>query len=252
MELANQPGGDIQNDDSDSPVANALQGSAELTNGSNSLQYRPMASQSPQTGFSRGPPYFQDSMRIRPPSNPWFDHSAMTLMSQHDVDGFQDFDGGFSLDFDPLLDAETTALTGLESVFNTTPTLTESHTYQAHSQPSPTISMERAENARSPNLDFLDLTRSPVVSKGFGDSEMLGTDRDYLRSQGCFQLPAVSAFYALMQAYFTFVHPNLPIINEADFWALWSEGEQSFHVGPFSVLVLQAMAFAATGVGYMT
>lgn len=180
---------------------------------------------------------------MRPPSNPWYDNSAMTPMSQNVVDGFQDFGGGFSFDFD------TTALTGLESVFNTSSVFPEPHNYQAYAQPFPPVPMEMAENVRSPNLDFMDLTQSDMVSKSFKDSD--GVDRDYLRSQGCFQLPAVNAFYALMQAYFTFVHPNLPIINEADFWSLWSEEQQSFHVGQFSVLVLHAMAFAATGVGKM-
>lgn len=65
-------------------------------------------------------------------------------------------------------------------------------------------------------------------------------------------MPSAPDFYLIMQAYFTFVHPNLPIINEAEFWALWSptgpQGEESFHLGHFSMLVVQAMAFAATSV----
>ncbi|KAF7190102.1 Cutinase transcription factor 1 beta [Pseudocercospora fuligena] len=69
-------------------------------------------------------------------------------------------------------------------------------------------------------------------------------DQEYLRIEGCFDLPPPHVLRVMMRMYFKMVHPNLPIVAEDQFWALWSGDE--FRVGEFSFLLLRAMIFAAT------
>lgn len=257
MELVNQPDhDDFAHDDYEASPSDSmptLSGHSDpqgLQNGGSS-EFMQMRQQIlPQPGYYSNTPFLHDGMHMRPGMNPWFDQSGMTLPQHMDIDPFQDYNN-MMFNFDPLLNDDTSALTGIESVFNTTPSFT-SPAQNVFNQPSPETSIPAAptnEVLQSPtNLDFLDLTKSPVVKRRFGDSGTINPDREYLRSQGCFQLPSVPVFYALMRSYFALIHPNLPIINEAEFWSLWSTDGESFHVGTFSVLVLQAMAFAATSV----
>jgi hypothetical protein len=71
-------------------------------------------------------------------------------------------------------------------------------------------------------------------------------DHEYLRGEGCFELPAPSILRQMMRMYFRMVHPNLPIVAEDQFWATWNGDE--FNVGHYSFLLLRAMIFAATSV----
>ncbi|EME86062.1 uncharacterized protein MYCFIDRAFT_194222 [Pseudocercospora fijiensis CIRAD86] len=69
-------------------------------------------------------------------------------------------------------------------------------------------------------------------------------DQEYLRVEGCFDLPPPHVLRVMMRMYFKMVHPNLPIVAEDQFWALW--GGDELRVGEFSFLLLRAMIFAAT------
>ena len=71
-------------------------------------------------------------------------------------------------------------------------------------------------------------------------------DQEYLRVEGCFELLPPHVLKPMMRMYFRMVHPNLPIVAEDQFWALWNGDE--FRVGDFSYLLLRAMVFAATSV----
>jgi hypothetical protein len=69
-------------------------------------------------------------------------------------------------------------------------------------------------------------------------------DQEYLRVEGCFELLPPHVLKPMMHMYFRMVHPNLPIVPEDHFWALW-QGDD-FRVGDYSFLLLRAMIFAAT------
>lgn len=71
-------------------------------------------------------------------------------------------------------------------------------------------------------------------------------DQEYLRGEGCFELPPMNLFRDMMVLYFQLVHPNLPIVPEDQFWSLWNDGE--FRLGDFSFLLVRAMVFAAASV----
>lgn len=252
LELANQPEDGLGQDDyEDSPGLESIQDSPSNVHPPNgngqAFAHRPPMH---HHAFNQGNPFAQDQLQARPGVNPWFDPSGLTLPYQGDVDGMSDFNQPLPYNFDPLFDADTTALTGLESVFNTTPNpnFASPQNYQSFAQPSPPTSLGANDTVSSPTLGSMDLTGAGVVRRCFGDSDAINMDREYLRSQGCFQLPAAPVFNGLMRAYFTYVHPNLPVINEADFWALWPIDDSTFQVGNFSILVLQSMAFAATSV----
>ncbi|KAJ5484048.1 hypothetical protein N7539_005844 [Penicillium diatomitis] len=72
------------------------------------------------------------------------------------------------------------------------------------------------------------------------------SDQSFLESQKCLHVPAGVILETLITRYFLYVHPCLPVINEAEFWAMI--GDQSSSVSSFSLLVFQAMIFAACSV----
>ena len=68
-------------------------------------------------------------------------------------------------------------------------------------------------------------------------------DQQYLRSQGCFTLPPVHILRHIMNYYFRYVHPNLPIVDEYRFASLWEQ--EDFRLDGFSFFVFRAMMFVA-------
>ncbi|PPJ58621.1 hypothetical protein CBER1_03495 [Cercospora berteroae] len=70
-------------------------------------------------------------------------------------------------------------------------------------------------------------------------------DLTFLREQGCLDLPQKGVFRELMLLYFKFVHPNLPIVPQELFWSWWHGDE--FVLGTFSLLLVRAMIYAASG-----
>jgi hypothetical protein len=71
-------------------------------------------------------------------------------------------------------------------------------------------------------------------------------EQEFLRVEGCFEILPPHILKPMMRMYFRMVHPNLPIVPEDQFWALWN-GEE-FQIADFSFLLLRAMIFAATSV----
>lgn len=71
-------------------------------------------------------------------------------------------------------------------------------------------------------------------------------DRSFLKTQKSFHVPSEPILDAVMSRYFLYVHPCLPVINEAEFWRMLNQ-EASGKVS-FSLLVFQAMMFAACSV----
>ena len=91
--------------------------------------------------------------------------------------------------------------------------------------------------------DTMDISkiRAKIMALGLPDNDL-----KYLQNEGCFSLPAMPLFRELMERYFRFVHPNLPIVSEDKFWALWNGGV--FEIRDLSFLMVQAMLFASVGV----
>lgn len=79
----------------------------------------------------------------------------------------------------------------------------------------------------------------------------LSSPRHFLEDQGCFQLPASRALYSLGLLYFQYIHPNLPVIIETDFWNMWTwfpDGTEVLNTNSFSLVTIQAMCFLSVRV----
>lgn len=72
------------------------------------------------------------------------------------------------------------------------------------------------------------------------------SDEEYLRREGCLELPPAAVLKQMMRAYCMMVHPNLPVLLEDQIWSLW-QGEH-FRLGTYSFLVIRAMLFASINV----
>lgn len=79
-------------------------------------------------------------------------------------------------------------------------------------------------------------------------SRLSPEDYEYLCRQGCFNLPPLGTFRKMMCLYYRWVHPNLPVVPEDEFWSLW-DGD-NFRLGDYSWLLVRSMIFAATSVLY--
>ncbi|KAE8156217.1 hypothetical protein BDV40DRAFT_281862 [Aspergillus tamarii] len=69
------------------------------------------------------------------------------------------------------------------------------------------------------------------------------SDIAYLDSQKCFNVPSGEFLETLISHYFLYVHPCLPVINEAEFWPVFRQRERG---KPFSLLLFQTMLFVAS------
>ncbi|KAF7557698.1 hypothetical protein G7Z17_g390 [Cylindrodendrum hubeiense] len=74
---------------------------------------------------------------------------------------------------------------------------------------------------------------------------ILPQDLEFLNKQGCFIVPQRSVLDEFIHHYFSFIHPILPILNEADFWALYDSGLESRSQERMSIIVLQGMLFTS-------
>ena len=78
---------------------------------------------------------------------------------------------------------------------------------------------------------------------------MFPQDLQFLVNESCFLTPRRDLLDALVWEYFLNVHPLLPILNEADFWAAYhSTGRGSDSQGSLSIMVLQAIMFSSCDV----
>ncbi|OGM46607.1 hypothetical protein ABOM_004628 [Aspergillus bombycis] len=73
------------------------------------------------------------------------------------------------------------------------------------------------------------------------------SDLTYLQHQKSLQIPTGDLLNALLSHYFLYIHPCLPIVNEARFWSIFRRAEEN--TGSFfSLVVFQAMLFAACSI----
>ncbi|KAF5965569.1 cutinase transcription factor 1 beta [Fusarium bulbicola] len=74
-------------------------------------------------------------------------------------------------------------------------------------------------------------------------SGLLPDDINYLEAQGCFRVPTPEALDEFVQEYFLHVHPALPLLDEAWFWAIYTRSVRGR--SNISLFVFQAMLFTA-------
>ncbi|KAG5655184.1 hypothetical protein KAF25_001957 [Fusarium avenaceum] len=68
-------------------------------------------------------------------------------------------------------------------------------------------------------------------------------DVTYLEAQGCLHVPIAPILDVFMSKYFAHVHPFLPLIDEGDFWDMYSQSSQFNNT--ISLFVLYAMLFSS-------
>ena len=80
-------------------------------------------------------------------------------------------------------------------------------------------------------------------------SHIAPDDFKFLEHKGCFHVPSRPILDEFVRAYFLYVHPGLPILNERDFWELYL-GEPQGHKKPpkLSLFLFRAMLFASCSV----
>ncbi|KIW77615.1 hypothetical protein Z517_10061 [Fonsecaea pedrosoi CBS 271.37] len=74
--------------------------------------------------------------------------------------------------------------------------------------------------------------------------QLLLQDLQYLEKLGCYQVPARASVDEFVKAYFRYIHPQLPILDEGEFWRAYTE-TSSAPTRTISIFVFQAMLFAA-------
>ncbi|KAH8685115.1 hypothetical protein BGZ61DRAFT_454958 [Ilyonectria robusta] len=87
-----------------------------------------------------------------------------------------------------------------------------------------------------PSYSFLQAPKTQTI---------LPQDLEFLNNQGCFIVPQRSVLDEFIHHYFSFIHPILPILNEADFWALYDSGLDGRSQDRISIIVLQGMLFTS-------
>lgn len=75
-------------------------------------------------------------------------------------------------------------------------------------------------------------------------------DVSYLEAQGCLHVPTPPILDVFMSKYFAHVHVFLPLIDEGDFWDMYSQSSQSLEKDTMSLIVLHAMLFASSNVSH--
>lgn len=82
-----------------------------------------------------------------------------------------------------------------------------------------------------------------------GLRSILAEDLRYLNAKGCLHIPGREALDEFMRNYFLYVHPCLPLLDEADFWRIYRN--RQFTSGKdksISLFTFQAMLFASCSV----
>ncbi|KAF5568037.1 cutinase transcription factor 1 beta [Fusarium phyllophilum] len=78
--------------------------------------------------------------------------------------------------------------------------------------------------------------------------DMSGLEPDdvhYLESRNCLSVPTPDALDDFIREYFLHVHPGLPLLDEADFWAVYSGDKEPCGGPTISLFLLQAMLFVS-------
>ncbi|KAF5712449.1 cutinase transcription factor 1 beta [Fusarium globosum] len=71
-------------------------------------------------------------------------------------------------------------------------------------------------------------------------------DVTYLEAQGCLHVPNPLILDVFTKAYFTYAHVFIPLIDEGEFWEMFSPATNSSQRISMSLLVLRAMLFASS------
>ncbi|RGP78388.1 cutinase transcription factor 1 beta [Fusarium longipes] len=71
-------------------------------------------------------------------------------------------------------------------------------------------------------------------------------DVDFLNLNRCFHLPSRAVQEEFIYQYFLYLHPYYPLINEKEFWDMYLDRNTSEKKPTMSLLVFQAMLFAAS------
>ena len=80
-------------------------------------------------------------------------------------------------------------------------------------------------------------------------SHMSSQDVNFLEIQGCFRVPTRPALDEFIREYFLHIHPTLPMIDEGDFWDMYTNrGISPIERPCISLFVFQAMLFASSSV----
>ena len=80
-------------------------------------------------------------------------------------------------------------------------------------------------------------------------SKLSTADSEYLQRLGCFQLPVPDILDDLVAAYFRYVQPHLPLIDEGSFWSLYASSTSPYGSAPrMSLALLYAMILVSCAV----
>jgi hypothetical protein len=74
-------------------------------------------------------------------------------------------------------------------------------------------------------------------------------DVTYLEAQGCLHVPIAPILDVFMSKYFAHIHLFLPLIDEGDFWDMYSQSSRSNNT--ISLFVLYAMLFTSCNVSQL-
>lgn len=93
----------------------------------------------------------------------------------------------------------------------------------------------------------------PFTSYSFLDDSFLSNlpsaDSQYLQTAGCFQLPEATPLATIMEAFFRYVSPHLPLIAEGPFWEMFFNSSGLETPSPkMSLFVLYAMLLISCSV----
>ncbi|KIW13030.1 hypothetical protein PV08_08217 [Exophiala spinifera] len=102
------------------------------------------------------------------------------------------------------------------------------------------------EDLGRPNLGgYVEATFYPFLETLFIRNTLV-EDFDYLSHIGSLQVPQRRYLDELLKAYFLYIHPHLPLINEGDFWDTYLDNQSSrSNSSCMSLFVFQAMLLAA-------
>ncbi|KAF5560658.1 cutinase transcription factor 1 beta [Fusarium napiforme] len=100
-----------------------------------------------------------------------------------------------------------------------------------------------SEKSRDHQTESKPASSSDATMSDLDISGLLPDDINYLEAQGCFRVPTPEALDEFVQEYFLHVHPALPLLDEAWFWAIYSRSVRGR--SNLSLFVFQAMLFTA-------
>lgn len=87
------------------------------------------------------------------------------------------------------------------------------------------------------------------TSVGFLDLDSLkrlpSEDVSFLELKGCLHVPIRSILDDIVRHYFSYIHPSLPVVNEAEFWDMYHQSNQSVAPKSMSLFLFQAILSAS-------